>query len=174
MSFSFGVVNLFEFICLASLGGALSVCRAWQWFSERDWWVRANSVFLVLRTFPSVCGIQVLPGGEGKNPFSSSLCCKSTSVHVSAAESVFKTTSVFVLMEQMKTPIEAGSGGGCCRRCVWLTEDVNQPERCSGCWTILSLVAGQKSGGGGLLLVLEEERSWRRQMGKFLCVILGE
>lgn len=28
MSFSFGVVNLFEFICLVSLGGALSVCRA--------------------------------------------------------------------------------------------------------------------------------------------------
>lgn len=66
MSFSFGVVNLFEFICLVSLGAALSVCRAWQWFSEHDWWVRANSVFLVLRTFPSVCGIQVLPGGEGK------------------------------------------------------------------------------------------------------------
>lgn len=66
VSFSFGVVNLFEFICLVSLGGALSVCRAWQWFSEHDWWVRANSVFLVLRTFPSDCGIQVLPGGEGK------------------------------------------------------------------------------------------------------------
>lgn len=89
VSFSFGAVNLFEFICLVSLGGTLSVCQAWQWFSEHDWGVRANCAFLVLRTFPSVWGIQVLPGGQGKNPFLLVLQVSYISVCVSAVESFF-------------------------------------------------------------------------------------
>lgn len=153
-----------------------SACRAWQWFSEHDWWVRANSVFLVLRTFPSVCGIQVLPGGEGKKiPFL--LVCVAILLHHSVCLQLSHffiavlSTSVFVLTEQMKTLIEAGSGGGCCRRCEWPTEDVNQPE------LLLRLLGHSVSCGWAKI------RWWwavthlgrgRRQMGNFLCIIPGE
>lgn len=177
MSFSFGVVNLSEFICLVSLGGALSVCRAWQWFSEHDWWVTANTVFLVLRTFPSVCGVQVLPDRKGKNPFSSSLCCKSpTSVCVSAVESLllqFLSTSVFILIEQMRALIGAGSAGDVAGD-VWPSEGVNQPELLLRLLDQSVSCGWAKSGGDGLLLILEGEQNWRRQMGNFLCIIPAE
>lgn len=142
MSFSFGVVNLFEFICLVSLGGALSVCRAWQRFSEHDWWVRANSVFLVLRTFPSVCGIQVLPGGEGKIPFLPA--CVARLLHQYACLQLshfllpFLSTSVFILIKQMKTLIEAGNGGGLRWRGM-LQEMYVTHWGCKSAWMLLRL-----------------------------------
>lgn len=167
MSFSFGVVNLFEFICLVSLGGALSVCRAWQRFSEHDWWVRANSVFLVLRTFPSVCGIQVLPGGEGKIPFLPA--CVARLLHQYACLQLshfllpFLSTSVFILIKQMKTLIEAGDGGGLRWRGM-LQEMYVTHWGCKSAWTAaqtvqqsaLSLVAGQNQ------VVMGCYSSWKR------------